>query len=79
MAGEVMASEVDVIARLTLIEAERDQLRGLVTKLARAVRDVLALHDPREASSTEAQEIRSDAEHLVALVELLPRTITPTA
>jgi hypothetical protein len=74
-----MSRELDIAAikRLTLIEAERNQLRELVTKLARSMRAVLALHDPREASSTHAQDVRGEAESLVALVELLPRTITP--
>lgn len=65
------------VARMILIEAERDRLRDLVKALTRSLRELLELHDPKEASPYEAQQVRISAERLLALVDLLPRTITP--
>jgi hypothetical protein len=66
------------LERLLLIEAERDRLRDLVKKLTRSVRELLELHDPKESTTFEAQRALASATDLVALVELLPRTITPS-
>lgn len=79
MPHDLDAAAVAAIERLALIEGERKQLRDLVKELTGAVRSLLALHNPKEASSYEAQKARSKAESLVALVDLLPRTVTPTS